>query len=328
METQRFCVYNLAKESFLSFEVTVVFTAGVTLRKLIESIIALPNGIGIWFRPYRGIPAVPGIPSFDLIYLDNELRVVQEVESYHLSGAGPLKAQVTSALALPVHTILASQTRPGDQLAICTSEEMEHRLEAIAQRAIESPAATGRSTDAAPDHAANIAALTSSDEQTKRLHRTVQQLNKTKSEANNLQEDSWKSRFAHWAFGNHPDRRKARRYALPGLVAFYWTGDAPHADHVGTISETGLYLLTDDRPIIGSMMLMTLQENKTDREHFGDSIAVLAKVVRWGVDGIGMSFITPQTDAVKSNATAGRVGANQKALEGFILHLNLQRRSE
>jgi hypothetical protein len=328
MEIQRFCVYNLAQESFLSFEVTVVYTAGITSRKLIECILAVPNGIGIWLKPYRGIPSVSGIPSFDLIYIDNDLRVVQEVESHQQSGVGPLRAQVASVLALPIHTIFASHTRPGDQLAICTSEEMQRRLQALAQGTTTGSVAPASSPNAVVAADEYIAALSSPQEQSKRVHRAIRQLDRTNNEDDNLSRSSLKSRLMRLVIGEPPDRRKARRYSLPGLVAYYCSGDASHSDHVGTISETGLYLLTDKRPIVGSMTLMTLQRGKTERKHFGDSIVVLAKVVRWGVDGIGLSFVTPQSNELRGGASKAKIGANKKALEGFILHLTLQARSE
>jgi uncharacterized membrane protein (UPF0127 family) len=64
----------------------------------------------------------------DLIYLDEQYRVIHLVEYFPSFRIAPLKTQAESVLELPTHTIYSSQTQPGDQLVICVAEEMEHRL--------------------------------------------------------------------------------------------------------------------------------------------------------------------------------------------------------
>ena len=130
MESQKYCVYNQTRESFLSLGVTVADAAPGQLKGLIEKFTIKPDS-GVWVMPYRGIPPARGLSPIDLVYLDSDYRVIQEVESFPTSTVEPLKEEAASALVLPAHTIYSSQTQPGDQLVICVAGEMERRLERL-----------------------------------------------------------------------------------------------------------------------------------------------------------------------------------------------------
>src|SRR5579863_1851477 len=130
MESQKFCVYNQTRESFLSLGVTLADATPVHLTGLIERLTIKPDS-GLWVVPYRGIPTTRGLSPIDLVYLDSDYRVIQEVESFPNSTAEPMKGDAASALVLPAHTIYSSQTQPGDQLVICVADEMERRLERL-----------------------------------------------------------------------------------------------------------------------------------------------------------------------------------------------------
>jgi hypothetical protein len=136
METQKFRVFNRSRERFLSLEVSVVDTTSEPFKMLIEEL-AVHADIGLWLKPYRGIPAAPGLPPFYLVYLDKDYRVVQEVESYPSPEVKPLNPRTASALVLPARTIFASQTLPGDQLEFSVAddaEEMERRRQVLSSR--------------------------------------------------------------------------------------------------------------------------------------------------------------------------------------------------
>jgi uncharacterized membrane protein (UPF0127 family) len=64
----------------------------------------------------------------DLVYLDDEYRVIHMEESFPAFRIAPWRNQAASVLQLPPHTIYASQTQLGDQLVICMGAEMEQRL--------------------------------------------------------------------------------------------------------------------------------------------------------------------------------------------------------
>jgi uncharacterized membrane protein (UPF0127 family) len=83
---------------------------------------------GLWIVPSRGIHTVGVLFPLDLVYLDEDHKVIHVVESFPTFRISPLITQAASVLELPTHTIYSSQTQPGDQLVICVAEEMEQRL--------------------------------------------------------------------------------------------------------------------------------------------------------------------------------------------------------
>jgi hypothetical protein len=128
METQKLCAYNQTRECFLGLEVSAVDIPYTNLKELIAGL-ALQSGEGLWISPFRGIPDSGVFTPLDLVYLDEECRVIDVVESFPTFRVTPLSPQAASVLALPTHSIYSSQTQPGDQLMLCAAEEMERRLE-------------------------------------------------------------------------------------------------------------------------------------------------------------------------------------------------------
>ena len=97
-----------------------------------------------------------------------------------------------------------------------------------------------------------------------------------------------KTRLLRWLVS---DRRNHKRVATPRLIAYRWTGGNPYAHHIGDISESGLYLVTEERWIPGTKILITLQRTDTEGDKPEDAIAVETSVVRWGSDGEGLMFV-------------------------------------
>ena len=119
------------------------------------------------------------------------------------------------------------------------------------------------------------------------------------------------------------DSDPGRRYPLPGLVAYYWTGGTPKAGSVGNISSTGMYVITDERWLPGSMMPMTLQRVSATGQDPEDWIAVLTQVVRSGPDGRGLAFVFSRSTNLFSDAIPPERIADNKALKQFLKHLKL-----
>lgn len=90
------------------------------------------------------------------------------------------------------------------------------------------------------------------------------------------------------------DRRRAKRHDASSLVAYYWDGAAPAAHPIRDISSTGFYLVTEQRWYPGTMVMMRLQRNTSADAGSEGSIAVQAKVVRAGEDGVGLAFVLPE----------------------------------
>ena len=94
----------------------------------------------------------------------------------------------------------------------------------------------------------------------------------------------------------HPlslDQDRARRHLWPKLIAYDRNGDSLVVHGIRDSSATGLYLLTDKRWPLGTLVTMTLQSTGGPDEGSKFRIAVQLKVVRWGSDGVGLAFAYP-----------------------------------
>jgi len=88
----------------------------------------LKSDEGLWVVPSSGVHTLGVLFPLDLIYLDDQFRVIHQVESFPTFRIAPLMTQAASVLQLPTHTIFSSQTQTGDQLVICVAEDMEQQL--------------------------------------------------------------------------------------------------------------------------------------------------------------------------------------------------------
>jgi hypothetical protein len=121
------------------------------------------------------------------------------------------------------------------------------------------------------------------------------------------------------------ERRKAVRQKSLPMVAYYWDGAAPAAHSIRDINSTGLYLLTDQRWYPGTMITMTLQRTgaaETDPER---AIAVMAKVIRAGVDGAGLEFVPTQSRAFHRAQDSTSNTADVKTIDRFLRRLQMDR---
>jgi PilZ domain len=123
-------------------------------------------------------------------------------------------------------------------------------------------------------------------------------------------------------------QRRAPRHIEPRLVAFYWDGFVPKPRYIRDVSSTGFYLLTDERWYPGTLITMTLQRTEKAEGSSKRSIAVQAKVVRPGEDGVAVAFVFPRPgDArrVRSIIADGVGLADKKTLELFLQPLWINR---
>ncbi len=81
-----------------------------------------------WLKPFRALPVARIVCPFDMVFLTEELRVVQALELSPAVELPSIEDQAASALVLPLHTVNLSRTYPGDQLIICAADEMVRHL--------------------------------------------------------------------------------------------------------------------------------------------------------------------------------------------------------
>jgi hypothetical protein len=314
-ESRKYCVYNQTRESFLSLGVIMADSAAMQLKALLDDLSVTPNA-GLWLSPFRGVPATKGLSPVDLIYLDESNRVIQAIESFPNYAVEQTREQPASALILAGNSIFSSQTQAGDSMLICFADEMEERLGSSGQggRAALKTAQAGRSGSS---QTAVAEAPPELDRPTELLAAHQRLIEKEAMEVENFSPSkvSWFIRFLRWL---STDRRASKRHPLPGLVAYYWTGGAPQAFHIADISNVGIYLLTDERWFPGTMILMTLQRTNTDGDDPDDFISVLTKVIRWGADGVGLTFVPSNTVDLNSGEPLPDTGVGKKALHRFI----------
>ncbi len=124
---QRYCVFNKTRESFLSLSVAAADTHLKRLRGLVGRL-RLRSDEGIWVIPSQGVHTIGVLFAIDLIYLDSQNRVIQLVESFGTFRIGPIRKNCSSVLELPTRTIYSSQTAVGDELLICSPDEMKTYL--------------------------------------------------------------------------------------------------------------------------------------------------------------------------------------------------------
>lgn len=133
--TQRYCVFNLTRESFLSLGVAKADTSWSRLRGLLGRRRLRPND-GLWVVPSQGIHTIGMAFAIDVIFLDKHHHVVQVIEHLGPFRIGPIYTSAASVIELPLRSVGSSQTQPGDRFLICSPDEMvqylkhgEHRPE-------------------------------------------------------------------------------------------------------------------------------------------------------------------------------------------------------
>jgi uncharacterized protein len=141
-----FCVFNKTSQSFLGMNVTCARTSLSRLKGLLGTFRIAPGG-GLWIVPSQGIHTIGMTFPIDVVYLDAQDRVIHLVEYMRPFRFSQLRLKCASVLELPPHTIYASQTKVGDQLLICSPEEVGTVVEsdkpAEGEDSIAAPRTTG-----------------------------------------------------------------------------------------------------------------------------------------------------------------------------------------
>jgi len=326
METRTHCAYNQTRECFLGLEVKAADLPSARVGELISER-PLKSGEGVWMTPFRGIPASSAPAPLDLIYLDEECRVIDTVESFptfQVSVSSPLPRSV---LALPAHSIYSSQTQPGDQLVLCVAEEMGRQLQRLNNLRNEAGTVSTSIAGAVmlrekPLWSGGPGVLELEDGYRRESSFAQQTYEMDLSQPGAGSFKQLRSWFERWW---SPDPRKAPRVPAPGLAAYYWNGASPAAHGIRNISSTGLYVVTEERWYPGTLVLMTLQRSDVGEEVTERSIAVQSRAVRWGPDGVGLQFILRDGLEKRRGQAPAIDAAGRREFERFLEQLRLDK---
>jgi hypothetical protein len=329
MESQKLCAYNQTRECFLGLEVTLADFTYADVRERSNSL-ALKSGQGLWLNPFSGLPEVGLRVILDLLYLDEDCRVTEVVESvpsFHVNATVP---RPTSVLALPAHSIYFSQTQPGDQLVVCKADEMEQRLAHL-----NNPAVAAKSGSSATIvHSAallrknplwsggpGLLELEDRSGEEDPAHEKPHVMGLIDPGVKSVKPPKrWLERW--WS----PDPRRAPREPADGLAAYYWTGGPTEPHPIRDVSTTGLYVVTEERWYPGTLVLMTLQIMDGVEEAEERSIIVHSRAVRWGNDGVGLQFVLAKNQEAVNPAGPIVKSADRKELDRFLNRLRKSRR--
>lgn len=122
--SETLCIFNQTRESFLSLSVTRADTHLARLKGLLGKI-SLKSDEGLWTVPSQGIHTIFMLFPIDLLYLDQENRVVHIIENLGTFRITRIRRDSASVLQLRTRTVFSSQTQVGDQLVICSPGEIE-----------------------------------------------------------------------------------------------------------------------------------------------------------------------------------------------------------
>jgi uncharacterized protein len=111
--------YNQTRQTYLATALAIADTHWTRLRGLLGvSAGDFRNGSGLWIVPCHGVHTLGmGFP-IDIVYLDQEMKVIHVRSGLRPWRFAPLRAQATSVLELPIQTVTKSGTMIGDKIEI------------------------------------------------------------------------------------------------------------------------------------------------------------------------------------------------------------------
>ncbi len=290
--TSKVCVCNLTRQSLVSLDMSLVDAVHEPLKTIVDDLSHVSSS-GLWLTPFRGLPSGGGLSRFDVVFLDDNYRIAECVEQFAVAESGSFQGKHASALVVPSRTISSSQIQVGDQLRICSPDsratDLTDPLWSVAGTTKRAGGFLGKPSPCMRDASPPISAPAAQQVGNAVRFRAETQ-GRTSPDWNN---PAPKTRFLRWLFPNikPPDRRRAPRIPAPVVIAFHNTGGEPKAHKVGDVSATGFYLLTDERWLPGTRIVITLQKDSRAGHDVVDWSRVESEVVRWGVDGVGFEFV-------------------------------------
>jgi uncharacterized membrane protein (UPF0127 family) len=252
--SQRFCVYNQTSECFLSLGVTIADTMLGRFKELATRRSILYSE-GLWVVPSSDLQAISVGTGFPL----DLVYLDKDHRVVHVVESSP-KVRIA-----PLKVEAASVLALPAHTVYSSQTRWGNQLVICLAEALEF-----RLKFASGGERVNQASLLAADGQQETL---VSNLLETESA---------------------DDRRGNSRQPWPNLIAYDRNGTHMAVHGIRDASATGLYLLTDNRWPLGTLVMMTLQKTDSPDGKSDGSIEVQLKVVRWGLDGVGLQFVLPE----------------------------------
>lgn len=322
--SERYCVYNQTRERFVATNVDIVDSATDIVEERLRTL-GPGGGAALWIVPFQEIsPSSVRFP-IDLVFLTNECVVLNTVEAFPLASASTWGAQCAGTLALPADSLAQGEILTGDQLVVAAPDEMKRFLQRFKESRSNSQGTVGSvllkdanvfpETGIQPEEQEEIAAGFSDPAPIPDVSEFIRpnqpysavfvpQRRETSAPVvapsapalkPSAQASQWKKPpapknwFMKLLVGDAPDPRATARESVSGLVAYFFTGGAPKETPVRDISPSGIFIVTDERWYMGTVIRMTLTDNHNPT--YTSSMTVNAKVVRYTNDGVGLEFI-------------------------------------
>ena len=297
MGTQKLCACDRARQILISEDIDFVDTVKQPFTAIVKDLSEVTHD-GLWLSPFRGIPRGPRLSRFDVVYLDENCRVLEYRENFAEVEFAPIGSEAASALILPAHSLGSSHIQKGDQLRICSGSKALAGFDEISLSA---------------DEEGWLGCVRKKDLLESQAQKSAHERQHVDAEAGQdggNEKPSLTVRILRWLFPPtaSDDRRRGERLLAPGLVAYYWTGGAPQAYRLGNVSQSGFFLLTEERWQPGTRIVMTLQRDGSGEAKSEEIHRVESEVIRWGVDGVGCVFV--ESGFVDLNS--GEILENQK----------------
>jgi hypothetical protein len=100
-----------------------------------------------------------------------------------------------------------------------------------------------------------------------------------------------RNRLERFFYPDRSEKRRVARVATSDLVAYFWTGGPPQSQAVRDISESGMYVVTEERWYLGTKIRITLAKKSMGKSQAERSVTLFATAVRWGANGVGLEFV-------------------------------------
>jgi hypothetical protein len=319
MESLKLCAYNQTVQRFLGLDIIAADFSDASLKDWMFTLTPR-SGTCLWIVPFRGLPESAFRFLLDLVYLDENCRVIDVVESFPAFRVSASSPSAASVLLLPVHSISSSQTKPGHQLKFDIDEKMDRKLkrtsDSVGVAASKAQSDWLKGERERKEALAGLPSTKVSQSDEGHKSQSAIPLIVPQSDKNKM------GRLKSWLNRRRcRDSRKAPRDPSPPLTAHFWTGASQEAHTVRDMSSSGLFVVTKERWHLGTTIRVML--TKTDKCDLSDerSICVNSRAVRWGNDGVGLHFVVKDSGKARRWETALEDGADRKDLDVFLKQL-------